>query len=679
MQNRAAGYLEKTFETALLFFLAFSPLVFYTAANDPFWVAEKFFFKLAVCALVFIFAALCLARRRVPAVKTPYMTVFAVFMAANLLGIFAAVNYYAFIERVFINGAYIMIYYMVVYYSSLKPGNVNKVIAAVIIPASIMAVYGLIQAAGLDFLSWKTTFNGRAASTLGNPNFLAGHMIAVIPLTFVISLTAAGKMKRFILFMAAAAMTAALLASQTRGAYLGFIVSAVFLGYLAVRYMPDKWKKIKIPAVAAAVIFVLAAGAYFASNSGAAGRLSDIVSLKDDSARIRASLWKNSLYLAGDNILFGAGAGNFPFKYSYYQSRALTPDYFRQSDYFKSGHAHNDFIQFFAEYGIFGGGAMLFFFWLIFYTGLKRLKKGGGNSGVVAGILAGFSALLVHAFFNFPFQIIPTTAVFYALAAAASALQGDTRVSEADAGPLIKYLLIAVCAASATAAVVSFKPLIGDAYLRKAKEAEHFNRSYEAVSYAQQASDTDPYNDETAQYYAQLLGTSGNYEKSFDAYKRSVKLNPGNWESLDGLFNFYAMKNDAAGVKQTADRMYAISPYSVKAITAEGYSLYTSGKFDQSAALYEKSMAKIGENAPILSQLSACYGALGNVQNTIEYAKRAIAIDPGFIDAYYNLAVAYYRMHNMKAARENLNDILKLSPGNEKAQRLLKAMNNEHK
>ena len=147
MQNRAAGYLEKTFETALLFFLAFSPLVFYTAANDPFWVAEKFFFKLAVCALVFIFAALCLARRRVPAVKTPYMTVFAVFMAANLLGIFAAVNYYAFIERVFINGAYIMIYYMVVYYSSLKPGNVNKVIAAVIIPASIMAVFGLIQAA----------------------------------------------------------------------------------------------------------------------------------------------------------------------------------------------------------------------------------------------------------------------------------------------------------------------------------------------------------------------------------------------------------------------------------------------------------------------------------------------------------------------------------------------------
>ena len=40
-----------------------------------------------------------------------------------------------------------------------------------------MSVYGLLQSAGIDFIPWQTNFSYRAASTLGNPNFLAGHMV----------------------------------------------------------------------------------------------------------------------------------------------------------------------------------------------------------------------------------------------------------------------------------------------------------------------------------------------------------------------------------------------------------------------------------------------------------------------------------------------------------------------
>ncbi len=676
MENRFTGYLKKAFETALLFFLGFSPLVFYTAGSDPFWSAEKFFFKLSLCALALIFIILCAIRGSFPLIETPYTAAFAVFMAANIAGIFAAVNYHVFFERVLINAALMMVFYLVIYYSAMKPGNLEKVLVFIIMPASIMAFYGLVQALGMDFLPWKTNFNGRAASTLGNPNFLAGHMVAVIPAALAAFLNSKNRLNKFILFIQVFVMCAALLASQTRGAYIGFLISALFFVYMIMRRLPAEWKKIKVPAIMAAVIFMAAAGGYFLSNKEALKRVADIISLKDDSAGIRVSLWKNSLYLAGDNILLGSGAGNFPSKYSYYQSKSLTPDFFIQSDYFKSGHAHNDFIQFFAEYGIFGGGAMLYFFWLIFYTGLKRLKKGGENLYITAGILAGAAAMLVHAFFNFPFQIMPTAAVFYALAAAASFMQEDTRIIEIKTGAFTGYAAVILCAALIGGAVLSFGPFLGDAYLRKAQEAEHFNRNYEAVSYAEKASGADPFNSETAQYYAGQLEKNGNYEKSFDAYKRSVDLNPGNWESLYGLFNFYAMKKDPAGVKFTSDKMYAISPYSEKAITAEGYSLYNSGKFDDAAALYEKSLEKIGQRASILSQLSACYGALGNVQKTIEYAQRAIAIDPGYIDAYYNLAVAYYRMRNLKGAKESISSILKVSPGNEKALGLLKAINN---
>ena len=77
--------------------------------------------------------------------------------------------------------------------------------------------------------------------------------------------------------------------------------------------------------------------------------------------------------------------------------------------------------------------------------------------------------------------------------------------------------------------------------------------------------------------------------------------------------------------------------------------------------------------------MSACYGALGNVQKTLFYADRAIAIDPAFIDAYYNRAVAYYRMKDMKAAKENLNKILSMSPADERAKGLLKVISDERK
>ena len=139
------------------------------------------------------------------------------------------------------------------------------------------------------------------------------------------------------------------------------------------------------------------------------------------------------------------------------------------------------------------------------------------------------------------------------------------------------------------------------------------------------------------------------------------------------------MKNDEKGRNEIADRIYSISPYSEKAAGFKGYALYAAGKFDGAIAVYELAIKNTGETASLLSQLSACYGAIGNVQKTLFYADRAIGINPGFTDAYYNRAVAFYRMKNFKAARENLNSILAITPGEERAKGLLKVIDDERK
>ena len=673
--------LKKCIETLLLTLIFFMPLVFFTQASDPFWVVEKFFLKFSISILAVIFIIYCLIKKQFPLLKSPYDFVFILFIAINLLGIFAGVNIFAWSDRIFINLAYIIIIFYLAgwYLMEGGRGNLDKLVFSALASGFVMAVYGLIQAGGMDFMPWRTDFNGRSASTLGNPNFLAGHMVLLIPVAYALSAGRGGWLVKFFLFMTSACLTAALFASQTRGAYIGFMISIVVLFILTASFLKDEFGKNKKVIIALAVIIVVLTGGFFLAKKDAVQRIADIISLKDDSARIRAALWKNTFYLIKDNPVFGTGAGNFYIKYPFYQAKSLAPDQFKQNEYYKSGHAHNDFIQYAAEYGIPGAGAMLFFFGLIFYSGIRYLKRPEKDGMLTAGILSAFAGLMVHAFFNFPFQIIPTAALFYALAAAACFAQGGFVLKPVKTNMAVAALLAILAAGFITEAALSARVLAADVYLRKAKESEHFNRMYEAVTYASDAADFNPWNDENVFYYAQVLEKTGNYEKSFGTYKSVYALNPAHWETLNALFNFYAMKNDEKGRSEIADKLYRISPYSEKAASSEGYALYASGKFDEAVRIYEEAIKNTGETASLLSQLSACYGALGNVQKTLEYADRAIALNPAFTDAYFNRAVAYYRMKNLKAAKENLNKVLSISPDDDKAKGLLKVMNDAGK
>ncbi|MEI7542290.1 MAG: O-antigen ligase family protein [bacterium] len=672
--------VKKALETMLLASIFFMPLIFFTQANDPFWVVEKFFFKVAVIMLVCIFLTYCLIKKQFPLLKTPYDIAFIIFIVLNFLGIFSGVNVYAWSDRVFINLAYIVIYYLVGW-SLLDGGtkNLNKLIFSALASGVIMAIYGLLQAGGMDFMPWRTTFNGRAASTLGNPNFLAGHMVLLIPVAYALAAEQGSMVRKGLLFVTAALLTAALFASQTRGAYVGFIVSIIVLFLLVVIFLKDEFRKNKKVIMVLSLIMLVLIGTFFLVKKDAVQRIADIVSLKDDSARIRVDLWKNTLYLIKDNPLLGTGAGNFYIKYPFYQAKALTPQYFKDSDYYKSGHAHNDFIQFAAEYGILGAGTMFLLFGLMFYSSLKYLKYSEKKGILVAGIIAAFAGLMVHAFFNFPFQIIPTAALFYMFAAIASYKQGNYSLQQVKLNIPVVIFIIVLSVCLIAESVLAIRVLAADTYLRKAKESEHFSKMYEAVSNASIAAELNPWNDENIYYYAQILEKTGNYEKSFDTYKAVYALNPTHWETLNALFNFYAMKNDEKGRIEISDKMYKISPYSEKAASVKGYTLYASGKFDEAVEIYKKALTDRGESASLLSQLAACYGALGNVQQTLIYSDRALALDPKFIDAYYNKAVAYYRMKNIKAVRQNLAKLLEVAPNNDRAKGLLKVINGEKK
>jgi O-antigen ligase/cytochrome c-type biogenesis protein CcmH/NrfG len=556
---------------------------------------------------------------------------------------------------------------------SEEEDNYKKVYAAVIIPAVLMAAYGLLQSFGIDFVPWQTNFSFRAASTLGNPNFLAGHMVLVIPAAFALVMAAQGR-ARVPALIAAPVLIAALIVSQTRGAYIAFTVSvAAFFIMLNVFDRENVRKYRKLVMVFFAVL-ILGTAAYFTANKKAGDRLKDIITLKDESASIRMSMWKNTLYLIRENILLGSGAGNFPVKYSYYQSRALDLSYYKDSDYYKSGHAHNDYLQFLAEYGAPGAGFMFLFLGLIFYTGLRALKRGTGNRYLIMGTLASGAGVLTHAFFNFPFMIVPTTAVFYALIAAAAVEQDDYDFDDMETTGIKSAAAPVFVLAFILAAVVFAQNLLSSAYLRAARENDYFKKPDAAAAYAARAVETNPWNEDNYMFNGVALEKAGDLERAYKNYRKVYDIDPGNWEANVAVFAYYAAKGQQVDALEVGENMLKISPYSLKAILSCGYAYYINSSYDKAIALYEKALRDRPDNYDIFYHLSAVYGATGDTQKAAEYAGRAIAASPNNSGAYYNLAVAYIKAGDKAKAIATLRAMLKEHPGDQQALNLLEAV-----
>lgn len=662
--------LKKAQELLLLFTIAFAPLAFSTQTADPFWTVEQFFFKFAVTALCILYLARVFTEKQFIAFKTPYNIAFAGFMLMNIAGIFTAKNLFSFISTVYTNGCYIMLFYFTLDYVSDEEKNLKKMLTAVIAPAVLMALYGMFQSAGIDVVPWQTNFSYRAASTLGNPNFLAGHMVLVIPVVYAFLPALTGR-KRLAMLLAALALTAVLFFTQTRGAYIAYIVSMAVLFLLLSKYDSENMKKYGRGVLVFFLVLAVSGIVYFSVNKNARDRIVSMVSLKDKEADIRTKLWKNTMYMIKDNFLLGSGAGNFPGKYSYYQSKSLDASYFTDSEYYKTGHAHNDFLQFIAEYGAIGAGFMFLFVGLIFYKGIRALKRDAENKYLTAGVIAATAGLVTHGMFNFPFIIIPTTAVFYSLIAAVLVTQDDYDFEERDIAP---GPALAAAAFFVIPAVITVLALASNMYLRKAKENDYFKKPGPALQYAESALLMNPWNEENFYTHGLLAEKAGDSEAAFTDYKKVYQMNPGNWEANVGLYNYYAAKVMSAEAHATGENMYRISPYAIRAIMSAGYGNYLNRTYDRAVEIYIRALKDRPGYYEILYHLSAVYGALGDTQKAVMYAEQAVAASKDNQGAYYNMAVAYYKSGDKAKAIAVLKTFLKEHPGDQRALELLKAV-----
>ena len=236
----------------------------------------------------------------------------------------------------------------------------------------------------------------------GNKNVTAASLLILIPFAMYVIMSAKwlGKIAGIITLCMG---VFALFLMNTRSTYVGFalIIVLFFTGLI--------WKH--RAALKPALLFVLlpAVLAIFAANtrlklavagqenSGGYGtvtkRIGDINIASEQNARIH--LWGTAADYAIKNPVFGAGYGNWKLASIPYEREVA-------NELFVPYHAHNDFIEMFADLGIIGGLCFAGMFLLLLYYTVQFLNQKRGDELMVIIAFLAVTCYGVDALLNFP-------------------------------------------------------------------------------------------------------------------------------------------------------------------------------------------------------------------------------------------------------------------------------------
>ena len=136
-------------------------------------------------------------------------------------------------------------------------------------------------------------------------------------------------------------------------------------------------------------------------------RFMTIFNMNESSASYRLQIWKVAIRIIKDNFLLGLGLGYMPFKRTFERYLSTLGIF----------HAHNTFIEIFAEMGVLG-----FFFFVLFviaiFVALFRypIKSEDRYMRTMgAAMVASFSGMLFHGMFENIFYMTKITTTFYLL------------------------------------------------------------------------------------------------------------------------------------------------------------------------------------------------------------------------------------------------------------------------
>ena len=341
--------------------------------------------------------------------RTPFDFPIAIFVVISFLSIFVSPDpAFSFYNCYNLVGRYVLTYYLVVQSLNIKDvkqvkvssdtdkhvvrvallEQVKTLLYVMCFSLAIVIVYGFLQAffgIGLtseEAMVWtdNAIFPGlktRVFSTWQNPNLLGGYLDFMLGMLMGIFVVVKNRNLRIAIGILFCITAFCLTLTYARGACLSIAVVMAVYGALYNR-------KILVALIVLAVILLV-------SDAALVERLTSVFSKLDTSSEMRLAFWESTIAMILDHPLLGIGWGAYFMVYPSY-------DYYMQGDFIKIVHAHNMYLNFMAEIGLFGFVSYMVYFFGIIYKAFKTQISDIEplNKGVMLGIGLGMSALALN-------------------------------------------------------------------------------------------------------------------------------------------------------------------------------------------------------------------------------------------------------------------------------------------
>jgi putative inorganic carbon (HCO3(-)) transporter len=373
--------------------------------------------KLVLLGVMVLAGFLWAGRRLLPAWHgLPILVQVSLLVLAGALGLSAADGVHVSIEAL---GLPLMGMGWLLAICALRP-RVEHLALALAASGALVAAVALAQCFGLDpfgALGWVPVAQGaqrmRLYSTLGNPNFVAAFLVALLPVT----LAQSSVQKRAAWWIRGPLVVqfAALAMTRSRAALLGLAGATVWLLLARTSRRTLVWAL--VAALLVGVVLLVAADRPL-----------------ERALEGRFYVWRIVAANLADCGFSGCGPGSFETRFARWETEWWGSGAGAAADRRFSGlqdHAHNDYLELLVEQGVAG---LLGF--LGFLAGVLWLSRRRGEEladGVSRGATAGIAALACVALVDFPMARPETVFVFWTLAGIVVAQSQASSATAADA------------------------------------------------------------------------------------------------------------------------------------------------------------------------------------------------------------------------------------------------------
>lgn len=305
----------------------------------------------------------------------------------------------------------------------LKPDRIKLLLVIVYASAVLIALYGILEYYKIEplkglFLDYfgNDLIDGAVRSTIGNRNFFGSYM-TMLSLTAIFSfLTESRKLQQRCFFLLSVLFIAGVVASLTRGVWLGFLGAFIVMVFLLKdRLMEIRLKLLLVMAAGLIIIAVMNMSGFETPSTRIENTANDIREAKSgDAGQLgsgRIYIYTRTLKVFLNKPILGTGPDNLAYylpltkeesKHRFGNDRTICID-----------KAHSEYLEYAATMGLPGLILYLCFIVSILLPAIKNRKQFEPASW---GILSGIIGYLLQATFNIGvISVLPLFFIYLAL------------------------------------------------------------------------------------------------------------------------------------------------------------------------------------------------------------------------------------------------------------------------